>query len=278
MNTSTRRVSSNARDKEIVRLREVEKKSIGEISFELKIRSSTIFKVLQKLCIKKKAEADRKKRKKVKRKPLIDRRFPKMLALAERNVTIQEIARGCSISTQKALWILESHGVDRETVRSLGKPYYGITSDELEKRHRELRYHAFIAGLSVSEYTTLRKRIGVARFAKLREHMSTSEKNHKLLKNAPDGPIHQMSALELFLVYVDAGQRIFPGTTELAAFDAITSADSGYMLVRTNWRLPYITENVNVVSRTEFGNRLANEYGVLVPSNPLYQKQNRNRT
>lgn len=275
MNTSARHISSNARDKEIVRLRVVEGKSIGQISLDLGIRKSTIFNVLQKHYAKKNVEVFKKKRRKVKRRPLIDNRFPKMLTLVERNITIQDIAKASSVSIQKALWILESHGVTKETIRNLGKPYYGITSDELEKRHRELKYHAFVAGLSISEYIALRKRIGVARFVKLREHMTTSEKNHKLLKNSLNCPMHQMSALELFLVYVSEGQRIFPGTTELEAFDAVTTVDSGYMLVRLNRNLPYTKENVHVISRAEFGTRLAHECGILVPSNPIYQRQHR---
>ncbi len=145
------------------------------------------------------------------------------------------------------------------------KLYYSLTSEQLEEHNRRIAYYAYCAGLSIAEYHAMRREIGVARFSHLRKIMTLDERNKKLLRHPPrdHDPLFQMSARELFDVYLEEGKKLFPDKKPLDVFDILTAKGSGFMLIRIDLGKPFIVGNVTIISKKEFGRRLGTEWRTL---------------
>lgn len=169
------------------------------------------------------------------------------------NIDVITVGRENSDSREPHMVDLLEHGSSLLEIREPKKCSIKVTSEELQRHERLLRYRAFVAGLSVYRYLRLRSLIGKQRFAFLRVVMTNYEKNKKLLKNFGDQPLFQMSVEELFHVYLMGGKKFFPDLLPLDAFDALTKRRSGYMLSRYNWSLPCTVDNLHVVTKKEFG-------------------------
>ncbi len=207
--------------------------------------------------------------------PTIHTHLVVILQELEKGHTLQEIGGTVGVSRQRVHQIL----------RSSGQSTHNPSSDIQEKKetseallHREFmqKRKAFRAGLSLAGYNAMLSAAGSSRMSQLALIERNIEGNKTRLAVMPAEKMCQLSALEIFEAYARAAQKLFPTLPRLESFDRIMEKRFEYRITRIDTSLPFISGNVEIVTVKEFGSRLARNYGIHSPTNPLYRRTQKN--
>ncbi len=199
----------------------------------------------------------------------VNPRLAEIMTYLEKGVTLKEAGARIGVTRQGADQILTRSGF---TIHDFKPVEPKKDADDLLRKDTELKRKAFIAGLSVPQYLRLSSKIGSKRMSQLSRIERSIENNRGLLKTVPFGTLCQLTVQELFDLYTSAAKKAWPNLAELDAFDKIMQERLHYRLVRKDHNLPFILENVEIISKEEFGERFGIKYGITSPTNPLYKR------
>lgn len=200
-----------------------------------------------------------------------DSRLVKILEMLEKNPNLEETSHELGISRQRVCQILKGYGFSIHDFKQTSLKSQE-ESEKLLERELKLKRQAFRAGLTMAKYLRLLAFIGSKRMSQLSLVERGIQNNTRNLKIVPSEKMCQMTALELFELYVCVAKKIYPDLSTLAGFDRIMESRCEYRIVRTDRNLPFTTGNIELITLEEFGHRFARQYGILSPKNPLHQK------
>ncbi len=187
------------------------------------------------------------------------RKAVEMAELREQGLSLEEIGVRYGVSRQY-VWTLFR---DYSCVSKKSNPYYSMTSEEMFEADLKLKREAYFYGLSAGLYSSLRQMLSPAVFARYRYLSSAAENNRSrgALKHFTGMLNLEISVAEFWELCLESALIRFPDLPEDEGVMLFLKPKSGYHLCRIDHTKSGTKDNLQFLTRLEFGRRFGYQYG-----------------